>query len=428
MKIDLNNKSLAINGGGPIRKKGWSDNFSTGKEEKEAVLRVMESGYLSLFEGSHTPDYPFKFEGGPEVINLEQEWSSYYKCNYSVSVNSATSGLYMAVGALGLGYGDEVIVSPFTMSACAMAPMIYGAIPVFADVDNNGSITPGNIEKLITPKTKGILVVHQFGIPADMNAIMKIAEKHGLKVIEDCAQAHGAKIGDRFVGTFGHIGVFSLNVNKTIQTGEGGVCITNDEDLYYRLALIRNHGEAVVGPAQYEDITNIAGFNYRMTELQAAIAREQLKKLDTMNKYRLDVISLLNDGLGKYDFLSVPKPPTDTVSTYYVYPLRFLPEKTNISREEFVEALNAEGMLIYQGYTKPLYLQPVYSRKHLFKNGYPFSAPENRDCRMEYAKGTCPNAERLNEKEIIIIEHIRMPNTLEDMNDIIRALDKICGN
>ena len=256
--IDLSKPELAINGGHPLRLKPWLDNLTTSEEEKNAVLRVMDSGYLSLFEGSHTPDPPFSFKGGPEVQSLEYEWSDYHDIKHSISVNSATSGLYASIGALEIGYGDEVIVSPYTMTACAVAPMIYGAIPVFADVElESGSLDPISILERITPRTKAILVVHQFGIPADMDAIMKIAKKHGLKVIEDCAQAHGAKYKGQYVGTIGDIGGFSLNVNKSIQTGDGGVCVSNNDDLAYRLQLISNHGEAVVGAAGYENILNI---------------------------------------------------------------------------------------------------------------------------------------------------------------------------
>jgi len=426
-KIDLNNKQLAINGGSKVRDNIWQDNFTTGEEEKVALSRVIDSGYLSLFEGSHTPDEPFSFYGGPEVQALEKEWKDYYECNYSVSVNSATSGLYMAIGALEIGYGDEVIVSPYTMSACALAPMIYGAIPVFADVDDMGSLDPKSIKKLVSSKTKAILVVHQFGIPAQMDEIMSIAKEYNLKVIEDCAQAHGAKYKDKYIGTIGDIGVFSLNVNKTIQSGEGGVCVTNDEDLHYRLALIRNHGEAVVGPAGYDNITNIAGFNYRMTELQAAVSRVQLSKLDHLNEERLKLVKYLNDGLNQFDFLVTPKGRENCINTHYVYSLRFLPEIAGVSREEFIKAVNAEGIVFYQGYVKPLYFQPIYQRKHLYKNGYPFSAIENKDCRMEYDAGTCPNAEKLHFKEMIINEHIRLPHTIGDIEDIIKAIKKVAG-
>jgi perosamine synthetase len=241
--------------------------------------------------------------------------------------------------ALGIGYGDEVIVSPYTMSACALAPLVYGAIPVFADVDEYGSLDPDSISKLITPRTKAILLVHQFGIPADMDRIMSIAKENNIKIIEDCAQAHGAKYRDKFVGTIGDIGVYSLNVNKTIQAGEGGICVTNDPDLHYRLSLIRNHGEAVVGPAGYDNITNIAGFNYRMTELHAAVSRVQLGKLNNLNSNRLQLVGQLSEGLREFNFLVPPKNRPNCESTYYVYPLRFLNKVAGVKREQFVEAV-----------------------------------------------------------------------------------------
>ena len=428
-KINLQNKNLAINGGTPVRTKGWLDNFTTGDKEIKAVVRAMKSGYLSLFEGSHTPDPPFSFKGGPEVQALEAEWSSYYDVDHSISVNSATSGLYAAIGALGIGYGDEVIVSPYTMSACAVAPMVYGAIPVFADVElESGSLDPDSIEKNITNRTKAILIVHQFGIPANMSRIMDIARKHGLKVIEDCAQAHQAKVGDRFVGTIGDIGVFSLNVNKTIQTGEGGVCTTNDADLAYRLQLIRNHGESVVGPAEYEDITNICGFNYRLTEMQAAIAREQLIRLNNLTEKRLELVSELTKKLKPFDFLKPFESRENTKSTFYIYPMRYLAERTGVVREDFITAVNAEGALFYQRYVKPLYLQPVYQRRHLFKNGYPFSAPENQGSEVNYDLGVCPNAERLHFHEMVINEHIRLPHESSDIRDIVSAIDKVTSS
>ena len=156
-KVDILNSNLAINGGTPVRKKNWLDNFTTDKEEKEAVIRVMDSKYLSLFEGSFTPDPPFSFYGGPEVQSLENEWSNHYGVSHSISMNSATSCIYASIGALGIGYGDEVIVSPYTMTACALAPLIYGAIPVFADVErHSGSLDPKSIKKKISKKTKAI--------------------------------------------------------------------------------------------------------------------------------------------------------------------------------------------------------------------------------------------------------------------------------
>ena len=435
MKIDLTRSDLAINGGKPVRTKPWLDNFTIGEEEKKAAMRVFDSGYLSLFEGSHTPDSPFSFNGGPEVRALEDEWCEYYNVKYSVSMNSATSGLYAAIGSIGVGYGDEVIVSPYTMTACAIAPLIYGAIPVFADVElETGCLDPNSIEKNITSRTKAILVVHQFGIPANMEKILAIAKKHKIYVIEDCAQAHGAKFQGKHVGTIGDIGVFSLNVNKTIQSGEGCVCTTNNEKLSYRLQLIRNHGEAVVGSAGYENITNIAGYNYRLSEIHAAVIREQLKKLESLNSARIELVEQLTDELQKFSFLITPSSPNECTdcncqtkckSTYYVYPLRFLSEIAGEKRNVFVQTVNAEGIQFYQGYSRPLYLQPLYQRKHLYKYDYPFSAKENRACYMNYNQGICPNAERLYFHEMIINEHIRLPHTYDDIEDIVKAIDKV---
>jgi len=425
-KIDLRSSKLAINGAPPIRTKPWLDNFTTDEKEKQAVLRVMDTGYLSLFEGAHSPDLPFSFLGGPEVQALESEWSDYYRVNHSISMNSATSGLFAAIGALGKGYGDEVIVSPYTMSACALAPLIYGAIPIFADVDaETGSLDPKSIVDHITSRTKAILVVHQFGIPADMESIMKIAKKHSLKVIEDCAQAHGAKYKDRYVGGIGDIGVFSLNVNKTIQSGEGGICVTNDDELSFRLQLIRNHGEAVVEGAGYKAINNIAGFNYRLTEIQAAIGREQLKKLDSLNDARIDYVEYLIDGLSNAHFLRPLLPLKDSKATYYIMPIKFDEDVAGVCRNDFVNALNQEGGKFYQGYVRPLYLQPIYQNKILFNNNYPFSAVENKDAVTNYSKGSCPTAERLYYSEMIINEHVRLPQKKEDMSELLSIIRKV---
>jgi perosamine synthetase len=426
MMLDLKDSRLAINGGRPVRVKPWLDNFTFGDEEKRAAVAAIDSGYLSKFEGSFTPDPPFSFCGGPFVQQLEQMWNDYYGVAHSVSVNSATSGLFAAIGALGLGYGDEVIVSPSTMTASSVGPLLYGAIPVFADIERRtGALDPLSVERLITTRTRCIVVVHQFGIPADMDPIMDIARRHKLKVIEDCAQAHGAKYKGRYVGTIGDIGVFSLNVNKSIQCGEGGVCTTNDRDLCYRLQLIRNHGENVVGPAEYENIVNIIGFNYRLTEIQAAIAIEQLKKLDAINRARLELVGFLHEELGRFDFLEVMDGRAGSLSTYYTYPILFRPDVARVEVERFRAALNAEGMYFIRGY-KPLYQQPIYQRRLALKAGYPFAAPENRDSRPNYGPGACPMAEAMRD-QLLINEYIRLPNTLDDCRDIVKAVSKLTG-
>ncbi len=394
-----------------------------GEEEKQAALEVLQRGQLSLFEGNWNPEPPFSFWGGPSIQKLERAWEEYYNVPHAVSVNSATSGLIAAIGALGLGYGDEVIVSPYTMSAAASCVLVYGAIPVFADVKlETGSLDPASIERCITPRTRGIVVVHQFGLPADMEPLMALARKHGLKVVEDCAQAHGAKINGRFVGSFGDIGIFSLNVNKMIHVGEGGVCVTRDPKLRDRLALIRNHAEAVAEQAGAEPLTNLIGFNFRLTEIAAAMAVEQLKKLDRFNRIRWELVQRLNREISRFPFL-VP-PPSPQGAAYYIYPLRFLPEAAGTSRGEFVRLLRKEGALFEEGYVRPLYLQPLYQRRQLFKHGYPFAAPVNQGARMEYQRGICPNAEKLHFEQMLISEIIRPPHGAEEIPGMIRGIEK----
>lgn len=422
----LQYEKLALNGGTPVRDRAWVDNVTTSDEELEALKRVMGSGYLSLFEGSHTPDAPFSFYGGPEVQLLEQEFAAYYRSPFAVSMNSATSGLYAAIGALDIGFGDEVIVSPFTMTACAAAPLVYGAIPVFADIDaQTGCLDPASIEQRLSPRTRAILVVHQFGFPAQMDAILALAKKHNLYVIEDCAQAHGAKYGDQLVGTLGDVGVFSFNVNKTIQSGEGAVVLCRDEHVHRRLALIRNHGEAVVGPARDESIENIIGFNYRMTELQAAIARVQLSKLDALNRRRMTLVNYLRERLSEFSCLTPLTPYENTEATYYLFTMRYCAEAGKMPRATLAAALQAEGITVSEKYTEPLYMQPMYQRRMAFKHGYPWSAKENAESTVSYEKGICPVTELLSSAQMLTSEHVRFPHTESDMDDIVHAFSKV---
>lgn len=422
--LDLKHPSLAVNGGAPVRTKKWLDNFTFGPEEARAAAKAVEAGYLSMFEGSHTPDPPFSFRGGPLVQELERRWAEAYGVKHAVSMNSATSCLYAAVGALRLGFGDEVIVSPSTMSASSVVPLAYGAIPIFADIEPlTGALDPASVERLITPRTRALIVVHQFGIPADMDALMALAKRHGLKVIEDCAQAHAARYKGRLVGTIGDVGVFSLNVNKAIHCGEGGLCTVNDEDLKYRLELIRNHGEAVVGPAGYEDIVNIVGFNFRLTEVCAAVALEQMKRLAKINAERIGYVEYLNGRLAAYDFLEAMPGRPGCVSTFYTWPLVYKDEVGGAPVEDVRRALNAEGMYFLAGY-KPLYHQPLYQRKLAFKGGYPFAAPANAAVKTNYEPGSCPVAERMRHR-LMIKEYVRLPNTREDMDTILAAFDKL---
>ena len=321
------------------------------------------------------------------------------------------------------------------MTACAVAPLIYGAIPVFADVEiDTGCISLSSLKQKISKKTKAIIIVHQFGFPAQMDAIYKLCKNNKIKIIEDCAQAYDTKYKGRKVGTFGDIGVFSLNVNKTIQSGEGGVCVTNSKELSYRLKLIRNHGEAVVSEAKYKNISNIVGYNYRLTELGAAIAISQLKKLNKLNSVRLKLVNFLKKELKYYNFLKPMESRSECkncnckankkcFNSYYVFPILYNKSIINLKIKKFVQLAFSEGIVFYQGYTKPLYHQPLYQKKILFKKGYPFQAKENLKLNQNYSV-KCKNAEILH-NSILINEHVRYPHNKKDMLDIIKFLKKL---
>ena len=249
-------------------------------QEIMAAQRVIETGSLSDFLGCWHRE---KFFGGTSVKALESKFSKKFGVKHAISVNSWTSGLVCAVGAIGLEPGDEVITTPWTMSANAMAIVHWNGIPIFADIyPDTYNLDPDSVRRAITPKTKAILAADIFGLPCDTEALSQIAKDHGLHFLTDSAQAPGAKVGDAYCGVQADIGGFSFNYHKHIHCGEGGMIVTDDDILAERVALIRNHAESVVEGMHISDIANMIGFNFRMTEIEAAIAYEQLDLLDTV--------------------------------------------------------------------------------------------------------------------------------------------------
>jgi perosamine synthetase len=416
---------LALLGGKKIRNKPFSTQAIIGSEEKKRILKVLEGGVLSGFIAKAGP----QFLGGVQVKELERKVKEYFKSAYAVSVNSATAGLHAALGACGIGPGDEVIVPAYTMSASATAILMVNAIPVFADIDaHTFCIDPLAVKKAITARTKAIVVVHLFGYPADMDGIMKLARKHKLAVIEDCAQAPGAKYKGAFVGTLGDIGVFSLNQHKTITSGEGGFCLTEDERLALRMQLIRNHGEVIAEYMGLQDLDNIIGYNYRMTELEAAVSIGQFKRLDFLNKYRIELAHYLTARLSKYPGLILPQEQGKSTHVYFTYPIRFQEKVAGVSRNVFAKALNAEGIPVGIGYVKPIYLEAAYQKRIGYgKKGCPFTCAWYKG-KAAYYKGLCPVTEKMYEKELMLIPVCRYPHKKTDIDDVARAFDKVYRN
>ncbi|NBT69652.1 MAG: DegT/DnrJ/EryC1/StrS family aminotransferase, partial [Betaproteobacteria bacterium] len=353
-------QELALLGGQPIINRKFKTYNSIGIEEVQAAKEVIESGVLSQFIGAYHAD----FLGGPKVKAFEAQCAQYFGVKHAITVNSWTSGLIAAVGAVGIEPGDEVIVPPWTMCASATAIMHWNAIPVFADIDpKTFCLDPKSVEANITPYTKAIMAVDIFGQSADMNALMAIAKKHGLKVISDTAQAPGAMYQGQYAGTLADVGGFSLNYHKHIHTGEGGILVTNDDKIAQRLQLIRNHAEAVVEGMGVSDLNNMVGYNFRLGEIECAMGMTQLNKLEYFVKRRQQVADKLNQSLFKLDGLSLPYVMLQATHAYYMYPMLLDIESLQVPRARIIQALQAEGITgLTNGYQN-VHLLPMFQKK-----------------------------------------------------------------
>lgn len=412
---------LAINGGAPIRNYPFPAQISTGMEEKEAVARVLSNGRLTGYQGNAGPN----FKGGHEIQALEQEFSDYIGSTNAIPCNSATSGLWIACGAIGLEPGDEVIVSPWSMSCSATMPLLWGATPVFSDVEKKYyCLDADSIESKITEKTKAIIVVSLFGQSYDVERINAIAEKHHLWVIEDAAQSMGASYNGKKVGTHADITVFSFNWGKNITCGEGGMIVVNHPEVEDQCRLLMNHAEAVVhdNPLWYP-YTSMVGMNLRMTEMQAAILREQLKKLDRLNAYRIRNANMIANDFCYIPGLipSVSRPGADHV--YYVQPFEFNSEIMGVHRDRFIDAVKVElaprglreneGVPVNKGYVNPLYNLPCFSNKN--SKHYQQIEP-------------LPVVEELQKNRFCSHLLLAYPTSENDCQDIINAFYKVYEN
>ena len=415
-------EELALFGGPKAVKRKLNRYNPIGREETSAAAAVVESGILSQFVGCWEPD----FFGGPKVQAFERQCEAYFGVKHAVSVNSWTSGLVAAVGAIGIEPGDEVIVTPWTMAATATAVLQWNAIPVFADIEpETFCLDPASVEANISPYTKAIVAVDIFGHPSDMDALRDIATRHRLKVITDTAQAPASRYKGRTTGVLGDVGGFSLNHHKHIHTGEGGILVTDDDKLADRLRLIRNHAEAVVGDKGEADLRNMIGHNFRLGEIEAAIGIEQLKKLDRLVDDRRRAANRLSEGLCELPGLRTPIVKADCTHSYYMYPMVLDLDALGVTRARIFEALEAEGVPgLAEGYVC-LHLLPMYQQKIAYgSKGFPWTS-EICHREVSYELGICPVAETLHQSTYLGLETCMYELTNDDVDLIVGAFHKI---
>lgn len=416
---------LALDGGTPVIGQPLPLFRSVGEDEAQAAAEVIRSGVLSAYIGA-----PGEFfMGGPRVRALEEQAARYFGVRFAVAVNSWTSGLIASVGAIGVEPGDEIITTPWTMAATATAILHWNAIPVFADIDRQSfNIDPAGVERLISPRTKAIMAVDIFGQSSDMAALRAIATRHGLKLLVDTAQAPGARVGDRYAGTLADIGGYSLNYHKHIHCGEGGIIVTDDERLAARTRLIRNHAECVVQGQEPEDLANMLGYNFRMGEIEAAIASEQLKKLGTRVASRQRAAAQLGEGLRDLPGLRTPWVVPDGTHVYYVYGLVLGGRGLAVGRHRIVEALKAEGVPgLMSGYQN-IHLLPLFQRRIAYgTRGFPWTSPYvSRD--ITYGPGLCPVAEELHSDSFLGLNLCMCEFGPDDIALIVEAFHKVWDN
>ena len=395
--MDKQIKKPAIEGGVPARDtKIYYGHQYIDEADVEAVVDVLRHHDLTC---------------GPKIKELEDKLCSITDAKYAVVCSNGTAALHIACLAAGVGSGDEVITSPITFAASANCALYCGARPVFADIDpETYNIDPKKVEKAVTERTRAVVAVDYTGQSAQLDPLLDICRERNLVLIEDGAHVIGTKYKGRANGSVADMTTFSFHPVKTVTGGEGGAVLTNDETLYRKLLLYRAHGitrdtdlmeHDPDGPWYYEQVT--LGYNYRMTDIQAALIISQLDKLPMFSKRRKEIVERYNEAFGQLPQLFVQREIPESDTTRHLYILRIVPEKLKINRRQFFDALAAENVCCNVHYI-PTYYFPYYEK-------------------MGYRRGLCPNAEKLYEEIISLPLYYAM--TDEDVESVIEAVTKI---
>ncbi len=407
-------EKLAIDGGTPIRTRAFpSEARKVGKEEIKELVDVIWSGAMNRW-------------GGTKVLAFEEEFGALHGAKHAIASTSGTSALHVAVGMVNPSPGEEIITGPITDIGSIVPILAQGAIPVFAEMDPDTiNMDPVDIEAKITDKTRAIMAIHLFGNPCDMDAIMEIARAHDLLVIEDCSQAHFSEYKGKLVGTIGDIGTFSFQQSKHITCGDGGITITDDDDLGIRGKLFMDKGwhRAAYGPRKYE----VFGPNYRMNDLSGAVALAQTRKLPEFTELRRARGDALVELLADNPHVHSQKLLDGCKHTYWQFGMMVAPDAP-FTTDEFAAAVKAEGVSCGAHYIgNPIFLcHDAIRNQRLFGDShYPFDYPGANP--IAYDENTCPRTQD-------VLDRLAMPTrptqfwTEEDVEDVAAAIRKVSEN
>lgn len=396
---------LAIKGGSPLRTEKFPGWPQYGEKESEALERVLNSGVWGTL--------------GPETAKFVKSYSAYQHCKYGVAVTNGTTTLEIILRALGVGYGDEVIIPPYTFNATASSVITQGATPVFTDIEEDSfNMDPDKIERVITSRTKAIIPVHVGGRPCNMDKIVKIANKHHLFVIEDAAHSNGSEWKGKRVGSIGNAGSFSFQASKNLTAGEGGFISTNDEQLFEKCWAIHHCGRDFHNKVWYDH--PYIGTNARMTEWQAAILNTQLEKLDMQIEKRMENAQYLNSRLAEIPCIEIlSHDKRITRNSYHLFVFKYKAEKCKgLGREVFLKALGAEGIPCSPGYVC-LYKQHVFDSP-----GFRRATGSN----IQYGELNLEVSERLTGSEGMWLTQNLLLSEKKDMDQIADAILKVYEN
>lgn len=403
-------ETLALFGGRPVRSAPFPQWPVFGEPEEQALIRALRSGQWGRMAGS-------------EVARFEQAFAAYHQARHGIALVNGTVALRLSLVAAGIEAGDEVIVPPYTFLATASAVVECNAVPVFVDLElDTFNLDLDAVQDAITPRTRAIIPVHLGGLPVDMDRLMDIAARHGLTVVEDACHAHGSEYKGRRVGAIGDLGCFSFQSSKNLTSGEGGIVLTNSDELAARVRSAHNCGR-LPGRAWYEHFT--IGGNYRLSEFQGAVLGAQWDRFDEQTTTRNHNGRYLAERLVRIPGLIPQRVGADcTRHAYHLFALRLDLDVLGIPREALLKALNAEGIPAIPGYMIPLYRQELFTNLAFG----PYTAYRAASPGLDYRQVSCPNCETICGQQGLWLEQRILLGTQRDMDDIVAAFQKVVEN